>query len=125
MTERELLEKLLRKDHLSVPEKNLLPEGKAKASLLIEIIVNALEKTGSYPGPFTNSNSFGESCCLSIEKSGYLLMKNSEVGLQRFDIVYKKYFSDKIEAAKKFLELNYESPGYAGTIDGIPIDWTQ
>ena len=58
MDEQALIEKLAATWHLNVPERQLLPEGRAKASLFLNAIVDELRDGGWYPAGVTPNDDF-------------------------------------------------------------------
>jgi hypothetical protein len=120
MNEREILIKLITTGHINMPERHQLPGGKAKASILIEIIVEQLNIHDNYPSGLKLSDDFSGALIIKKTENQFIVYLKAEISLYRFGLVKEENYSDKLKAAEAYLKLSY--PEYQ--IDGVPIDWT-
>ena len=118
MSEREVLEKLILKEHVNVWEREQLPGKQASGNLLVEIISEHLEKTGKFPEWCELEMDFDGALILNTAPNEYRVYRNAEVLFLRYRIVKEETHSDSRRAAEAYLALCFR-----GNIDGIPINW--
>src|SRR5688572_23419531 len=115
-TERELCFKLLKTLHLSVPERAFLPNGRARFSVLVEVVANALEQNGWFPFPLRPGNDIGEGVVLESRAGRVWVHEQHEVGVGRFGPIRSHEVSSVAEGVRAYIDANHGPP-----IDGVPI----
>lgn len=116
----ELIEKLLFKHHLSVPERNELPDKTARASICQFVIKKHLSINDVFPGKkrYPVGENAGEYIQLEKNKKGYYIHVSSEYSLLKYKQKFT-FYKNKDEAIKKYLNI-LESQEL---LDGVVIDW--
>ena len=116
-TEEELIDKLVTRWHLNVPERASLPGGMARGSLLKAAIVNRLMKEGWFPGDWRPDDGFSGGL---IERTvaDFRIHWKAECGVGRFALVRVTHHPDAVDAAENLLR-----GMWGNDIDGVTIDW--
>ncbi len=118
MTERELLEKLANKWHLSVVERRALPGQMAKVSILLELIAAIASQTGWYPHDWRPEQDFS-GCLLELLPNGHCLVhRKAEVSCMSYEMLGTADYNSIQAAAKEWLQQMYPID-----IDGVRLDW--
>jgi hypothetical protein len=117
-TETDLYRKLSLTYHLNVPERRLLPGGRARASCLRTAIEAQLFEEGWYPKDLRPEHDFaGGLIELRPDKSCQIYWK-SEFSFLRYELDAVGQFSSPELAIGVWLRAMFPA-----NIDGIPIDW--
>ena len=119
LTERELVEKLVVKGHLNVPERRQLPAGLAKASLVREAILGKLWSTGWFPPDWRPEMQYHGGLIERLAGGACRLHWKYEIGIERYGS-HTEQFPSAAAAAEAWLRHTYGGDD----IDGVPIDWT-
>lgn len=118
LSERELVAKLVRDQHLSVPERNSLPDGKARGSLVRETVEQIVEQVGHFPPHAKSGSAYDGGILEEVGEGDYVIHWQAEVGLYRFATISKDRFLSLRAAARSFCRREWPVD-----IDGVPIDW--
>ena len=122
LNERELVEKLAIKWHLSVPERRMLPSGCVRGSVLMEIIeekiVKVLKNESFYPRHVEPEETFNGGVIEHKQNDSYAVYWHTEISLYRFGIYKTDHYSTFAETCTA-----YTKQTYGNDIDGVPIDW--
>ena len=116
--EKALVCKLVATGHLSVPERSVLPGGKAKATLVFSVIEEAVRMRGWFPDGLRPENDFDGGL---IERRGdgtCMIRWKGEMAYLHYALIDMQECRDVEEAAKAFAQRYFGS-----NIDGVPIDW--
>jgi hypothetical protein len=116
--ERALIEKLVATWHLSVPERRWLPEGKARASLLLDAIEAALRRDGWYPAGLRPGDDYAGGLIERTSRGGCRIHWKTQVSLVLYESGSISEFEDPRQAALELLRSEFPEQ-----IDGISIDW--
>jgi hypothetical protein len=117
-SEHELCRKLLTELHLSVPERGLLPRGRARFSVVVAVDQQATRETGWFPRRILPDETLGANAVIEARKWGFLVHSQYETGALRFGpIVSKRYWRMK-SAVRAYIRRYGHNE-----IDGVPIDW--
>lgn len=116
--EQDLCRKLLAEHHLSVPERRALPEGRARFSVLVAAVQEALSHTGWFPVQLTPGRDIGEGAVLELREDGLWVHEQHEVGVMRYSAIRSFRVTGVAEAVRAYVEANGGGP-----IDGVAIDW--
>ena len=119
MTEREILEKLITKEHINLIEKEHLPEKMAWVRILVEIIVEQLESNRKFPKDRDLKEDFSGAFILQLSDQVYGVYKKDEVSLMRYEIVQEETYTEAKAAANAYLKLAYKDD-----IDGVRLKWS-
>lgn len=117
-TEAELVRKLIVKQHLNVPERRLLPGGRAKASLLLDTIEEILHQTGRLPIDWHEDAEFYGGLLVRQDDGTSRIDWKAEVGFMRYELCAVERFDSAREAAETWLRKMF-----GDDIDSVPIDW--
>jgi hypothetical protein len=117
-SERQLLLKLALTEHLSVPERRLLPFGKARGPLLVDTIVTYAEENFAFPSGF-NSECIGEVVGMFKDSDGiWQVLRSTEVSYMHFEVVERRAFNDVRLAAEHVVKTRWPVD-----IDGVSLVW--
>lgn len=100
MNEREILIKLITTGHINMPERHQLPGGKAKASILIDIIVEQLNIHDNYPSGIKLSDDFSGALIIKKTENQFIVYLKAEISLYCFGLVKEENYTDKLKAAE-------------------------
>lgn len=117
LSEHELIDKLVTRLHLSVPERAALPNGRARGSLVRAAIVSHLGTEGWFPREWRPDQDFDGGV---IERTalGCRIHWKVECGVNRFALQAVTDYSDVLDAAQEWVRRMFGEG-----IDGVPIDW--
>jgi hypothetical protein len=117
-SERDLSRKLLAKYHLSVPERSSLRNGRARFSVLVAAVQDALNETGWFPFEWTSGRDLGEGAAVELRGGEIWVHEQHEIGVQRYSPVQSFRVADVAAAVRVYISANGGSP-----IDGVEVDW--
>ena len=117
--ERELLRALAVDEHLSVPDRKLLPDGRARASVLRAEIAALVDEVGRFPPDRAPDDAFDGGLLQRLAPGYYRLTTKREVSLMRYDTIKTEDFHSLQAAVDAFIRTHW--PGH---IDGVLIDWS-
>ena len=117
-SERDLGRKLLATYHLSVPERQALPGGRVRFSVLVAAVQDALGDSGWFPFELKPGQDIGEGAVLESRHDEFWVHEQHEVGLMRYSPIRSFRATDLSDAVRAYIKANGGSP-----IDGVPIDW--
>jgi hypothetical protein len=115
-----LILKLVTTEHLSVPERHQLPDGVARGSLLVDTIVEAVDRCGRFPPNASTEGVFDGGILLKQGADSFVLHWRHEVGFMRHETVRTELFRDLRAAAEHLARSSWPTE-----IDGVPIDWAR
>jgi hypothetical protein len=126
--ERGLCRKLLAERHLNAVERSALPDGRARFSVLVDVVRQALDETGWFPRYVPLAETMGCVDALLESRDGVILLHTSDgggadgSGMRRYTPFEPKRLSDVRQAVRAYVMLNsdWNAPGRIG---GVPIDW--
>ena len=117
--ERSLNRKFATAWHLNVLELRALPNGKARASLVIDAIHEVLESEGWFPAKWRPDDRF-DGGLIEVNGDGSCrIYWKAEVSYSRYEMVSTQEFRSTRKAAEAFAR-----KFFGGDIDGIPLDWS-
>lgn len=116
--EQDLCRKLLATHHLSVPERQGLPDGRARFSVLVAAVQEALSDTGWFPFQLMPGRDIGEGAILEYRGGELWVHEQHETGVMRYSPIRSFRVAGIAEAVRAYIERNGGSP-----IDGVAIDW--
>ena len=119
LSERDLCRKLLATLHLNVPERQALPNGRARLSVLVEVVREALSETGWFPREFVPGQMIGEGAVLESRNGELWVHEQHEVGMMRFSPIRSFPVRSAAEAVRVYVKANGGPP-----IDGVEIEWS-
>lgn len=115
--ESELVDKLVTRWHLSVPERAILPEGRARGSVVRAAIANHLRADGWFPRDWRPDHDVSGGV-MERTATGCRIHWKAECGVNRFALLRVTEHSDLLDAAQEWVR------GMFGEdIDGVAIDW--
>ena len=117
LSEAELIEKLLTRGHLNVPERSWLPERKARGSLIKTIIANHLLEDDWFPKMW-RPEQLGSRSVIERTASGFRVHVSAECGVMRYAMVRVTDHASVLDAAE-----DWTKSMYGDDIDGVQIDW--
>ena len=117
-SEHELCAKLLTKLHLSVPERQALPAGRARFSVVREVVAETLRETGWFPYPLNPARGIGDGALIEARGEDFYVHEQHEVGVGRYSAIRATRAPNLERAIRAYIEASRGSP-----IDGVPIDW--
>jgi hypothetical protein len=117
--EKSLVRKLVTTWHLNVPERRALPGGKARISIVTEVIQEALESEGWFPPGCRPDDQFNGGLIEVRAGGSCRFYWNAEVSMCRFERVSVEEYRSTREAV-----VAYVTKSWGGSIDGVPLDWT-
>jgi len=118
--EKELIHKLVFSLHLSVPERNALPEQKARASLICLVLEEALQSGRWFHAWWLPDDSM-IGCEIKYRGDGAGQVCWTYSGIEGNQSGVRAYISSRV-AAQALMEELRRFTGNA--IDGVPIDWS-
>jgi len=116
--ERELCRKLLATHHLSVPERQALPGGRARFSVLVAAVQQTLAESSWFPYELTPGQDIGNGAVLESRDGQLWVHEQHEVGVMRYSTIRSFLVSDVSDAVRAYVDANGGAP-----IDGVAIDW--
>ncbi len=119
MSQGELIHMLATKWHLSVSERNLLLDRRAKAILICSAIENILRENGWYPQDWRPEMDFDGGVIEFRSDGRCRIYWKTEVGVMRFASVEVQECDSPSVAANAWLRRMFPVD-----IDGILVDWT-
>ncbi len=119
-SERDLCRKLIVSSHLSVPEREALPRGRARFSVIRELIRESLETDGWFPEPMEPGRDIGEGAVLESREGHLWLHEQHEASVGRFGPIQSREVASVDEGVRLFISACH---GWNPTIDGVSIDW--
>ena len=117
LSEAALCRKLLETLHLSVPERQALPGGRARFSVLLAAAADVLGSASWLPPERRPTEPF-DGILIEARPDGYWLHERHEVGVGRSSSVASRRAEGLTEAVEAYLH----SAGGAA-VDGVPIDY--
>ena len=120
LSEQDLCRKLIVTSHLSVSERGALPHGRARFSVIRQLILESLESEGWFPQRIEPGRDIGEGAVLESRTRGFWLHEQHEAGIGRFGPIQSREVSSVDEAVRLFIIAHH---GWNPTIDGVSIDW--
>jgi hypothetical protein len=117
-SEQDLCRKLLAEHHLSVPERQALPDGRARFSVLVAAVQQALSDTGWFPFQVKPGRDIGEGAVLELRDGELWVHEQHEVGVMRYSPIHSFPVAGIEEAVRAYVKANGGGP-----IDGVTIDW--
>jgi len=116
--EKALCLKLLSKLHLSVPERQALPNQRARFSVIVRAVRESLESTGFFPFRYEPGSTIGEGAVIESRDGDLWVHEQHECGVGRYGEV-ESHVVPSIEAAvRAYINIHGGSP-----IDGVEIDF--
>lgn len=117
-TTRELCMKVLSSLHLSVPERQMLPGGRAPFAEMLMAVKKHLDTTGWFPRPMRPDGMIGESAVLELRGDEVWVHEPHEIGVRRYSSVQSRKAPDLAQAVRAYIRAQGGEP-----IDGVPVDW--
>ncbi len=117
--EKELLRALAVDQHLSVPDRRLLPNGRARVSVLRAEIAALVDEVGHFPPNVAPDDAFDGGLLQRLAPGHYRLTTKREVSLMRYAAIKTEDFPSLEAAVDAFISTHW--PGH---IDGVLIDWS-
>jgi len=117
-SERDLCRKLLARYHLSVSERQALPGGRVRFSVLVEAVQQALGEEGWFPFRLGPGRDIGSGAVLEVRDGEVWVHEQYEVGVMRYAPIHSFRVADVPAAVRAYVQANGGSP-----IDGVAIDW--
>ena len=117
-SEQDLCRKLLANRHLSVPERRALPDGRARFSVLVAAVQEALSESCWFPFELKPGRDIGEGAVLEFRDGEFWVHEQHEVGVMRYSPIRSFRVADIAQAVRAYVKANGGSP-----IDGVAIDW--
>ena len=118
VTEGQLVRELVLNGHLSVPDRQLLPAGRARASVLRSEIAAILEQSGRFPPDTQAGDDYQGGLLQRVGPDRFRLLVKAEVSYLRYEPIKTTHFSSLQPAIDALIRANW--PGH---IDGVQIDW--
>lgn len=119
-SEKALCRKLLLTAHLSVPERQALPGGRARFSVILGLIGESLDSEGWFPERPEPGRDIGEGAVLESRAGELWLHEQHEAGVGRLGPIQSRRVSSVDEAARLLVAACH---GWHSDIDGVSIDW--
>ena len=117
-SEYEIVKELVLYQHISVPDRRLLPDGKVKSSLVYKVIEETVQEAGCFPSRIKPGEPYAGGIIERIGSDEYIIHWQAEVGLARFATVKKEHFTSLRKAIQSFAKKEWPKD-----IDGVVIDW--
>ena len=117
-SEHELCRKLLSELHLSVPERGLLPYGRARFSVLVAVVQQTTRETGWFPRRLMPDEVIGANAVIELRKWDILVHTQHEMGVLRFGPIASRRYCRMKGAVRAYIRVYGHNE-----IDGVPIDW--
>jgi len=118
LDEKALCLKLISKLHLSVPERQSLPNQRARLSVIVKAVQDSLESTGFFPFCYEPGSTIGEGAVIESRDGAFWLHEQHECGVGRFGDVVSRAVPSVEAAVRAYIEVHRGSP-----IDGVDIDF--
>jgi hypothetical protein len=118
MTEADLIRKLLSTLHLSVVERRALPEGRARLSILVAVLEDALADSGWFPFEPGHGNDVGDGAVVQLHRGQIWVHEQHEVGVGRYGAVRSFRVANARDAIRAYITAHGGDP-----IDGVSVDW--
>jgi hypothetical protein len=119
ITELDLIAKLVEQWHLNSHERKALPEGKAKGSLVVNVLQDIVTIKGKYPIDWGLSSGFDGGLVEKLLDGACAVHWMGEVGMCRFELKEKLHYASVREACDAYARRFFNND-----IDGVPIDWS-
>ena len=116
--EQELCCKLLTEHHLSVPDRQALPNGRARFSVLVAAVERVLSESGWFPFDLKPGVDIGNGAVIECRAGEFWVHEQHEVGVMRYSPMRSLSVRDVSEAVRLYINANGGTP-----IDGIDVDW--
>lgn len=116
--ERALTKTLAMKWHLNVPERRSLPNGRVRASLLLDAIENIVRADGWYPVGWTLERDYDGGLIEMTPQGSCRVHWKAEASYCRYEIAAVTQYDTARAAAEAVVRRMF-----GANIDGIPIDW--
>jgi len=97
--EKALCLKLLSKLHLSVPERRALPNRRARFSVIVQVVRDALESSGFFPFRYEPGSAIGEGAVIERRDGEVWLHEQHACGLGRYGDVVESRVLPSLESA--------------------------
>lgn len=117
-SEHDLCHKLLATHHLSIPERQALPGGRARFSVLVATVQRALEELSWFPFKLDVDRHIGQGAVIESRAGEIWVHEQHEVGVMRWSPVRSFLVADVAQAVHAYVEAHGGAP-----IDGVAIDW--
>ncbi len=111
--------KLLATHHLSIPERQGLPNGRVRFSILVEAVQDVLSQSGWFPSELRPGKDIGEGAVLESRDGELWVHEQHEIGVMRCSPIRSFRVTDVPEAVRAYIKANGGDP-----IDGVEVDWT-
>ena len=112
-----LVRTLVENQHLSVADRQRLPRGVARLSLVIEAIRGIVNKHGAFPSDVALEDPFDGGLLLREADGTYAIHWRHEIRVMTYATVRVDRFAELGQAATALAEGSWR-----GNIDGVPID---
>lgn len=119
LTELELIHKLVLQSHLNVPERRALPNGRARASLMLDAMEALLQRDGWFPGGARPEDDFSGPLIELTKEGRCQIYWKFETSFLRYQLGAVHEYPTARAAAEVYLR-----DSFGDSIDGIPIDWS-
>jgi hypothetical protein len=116
--ERALCSKLVSKLHLSVPERQSLPNQRARFSVIVQVVRDSLDSTGFFPFRYEPGSTIGEGAVIESRDGALWLHEQHECGVGRLREVESRVVPSVESAVRAYIDIHRGSP-----IDGVEIDF--
>ena len=117
-SEVEVCRKLLATHHLSVAERRALPDRRARLSVLVAAVQQALAETGWFPYELQSGEDIGSGAVLESRDGNLWVHEQHEVGVTRFSEVRSFMVPELPTAIRAYVHATGGAP-----IDGVAVDW--
>jgi len=118
-TIRDLCLKLAGALHLSVPERQLLPGGRAPFTEKVAAVKDRLQAIGWFPAPLPLNGVIGEGARLELTGDDIWIHEQHEIGVGRYSPLERTRALSLEYAVRAYLEAVGGSP-----VDDVSIDWS-
>ncbi len=121
-----LSKKLLYEMHLTVPERQLLPRGCVRASVLLEFVRAEFDRCGWFPAKVEFDKayfeeSWGVGIALELRDGVVFAHQRHEIGQMRSSPVVATQIGSVEDGLRAYLRKYIRAP--VNNIDGVRIDW--
>jgi hypothetical protein len=116
--EYEIVRRLVWNQHLNVLERKLLPDERARGSLVIRAIIESVHSSGHYPPQRRETDDYSGGI-LCQKEDGYEIHWKAEIAYLRYATIKVERFASLEDAAQA-----YGKKEFFAQIDGVMIDWT-
>lgn len=115
--ERALCLKLLTSPHLSIPERQALPEQTARFRVILAALESSLKAAGYFPRPYSPGDQIGVGAAIEIRGDEICFHEQHECGVGRYGPVQSRRVKSIDTATRNFIAIHGGSQ-----IDGVKID---